>query len=358
MLRAGSAGAPGGSLIRNVLRVAKRFSAIINTPRMASQHNQLHMSVQAAPTPSVGIRGESTAAPALSTASPASSNFSTESSTRRENGKEKVVILGSGWAGYEVAMHLDPKLFDVTLVSPANHKVFTPMLPSSATGYMDFQSISNPVRTLKGVRYQQAKARNIDFDARVVTCSDVFKNHEFAVHYDRLVVAVGCKTNTFNTPGVAEREGDYVFFLKHLRHAAMIKNRIIECFERADIPGVSDAEKQRLLSFVVVGGGPTSCEFAADLHDFVQNDISKVYSDLMPHFSLSVVRLFSPIAHEYFIFQRPHPKVALFTRSQLFQVEASDHILGSFDIALQSYALDLLTKRKINLRLKNAVTEV
>lgn len=283
MLHTGSVVTPSGSLIRNAFRVVQRCPAIANTRRRGNLHNQLTVPVWSR---NAGIGRMSTVSSA--------SNFSTESSTRRESGKEKVVILGSGWAGYEVAMRLDPKLFDVTLVSPANHKVFTPMLPSSATGYMDFQSISNPVRTLKGVQYQQAKARSIDFDARVVTCSDVFKNHEFAVHYDRLVVAVGCKTNTFNTPGVAEREGDYVFFLKHLRHAAMIKNRIIECFERADIPGVSDAEKQRLLSFVVVGGGPTSCEFAADLHDFVRNDISKVYSDLMPHFSLNVVRTSSP----------------------------------------------------------------
>ena len=204
--------------------------------------------------------------------------------------KEHVIVLGSGWAGYEAASKLDKSLFDVTLVSPANHKVFTPMLASSATGYMDFQSISNPIRTLDGVHYRQAKARNIDFNGKEVICSDVFKKHEFTLPFDKIVIAVGCKTHTYNTPGVAENEGRFVFFLKHLRHAAQIKNRIIECFERADIPGVSVSEQKRLLSFVVVGGGPTSCEFAADLHDFVRKDISKVYADLMPHFSLHLVR--------------------------------------------------------------------
>ena len=101
-------------------------------------------------------------------------------------------------------------------------QVFTPMLASSATGYMDFQSISNPIRNLPGVHYQQAKARDVDFEQRVVTCSDVFKNFSFEVPYDRLVIAVGCKTHTYDTPGVAENEGRFVFFLKHLHHAAQV----------------------------------------------------------------------------------------------------------------------------------------
>lgn len=50
---------------------------------------------------------------------------------------------------------------------------------------------------------------------------------------------------------------------------------MLECFERADVPGVSVAERNRLLSFVVVGGGPTSCEFTAELHDFIVEDVAR-----------------------------------------------------------------------------------
>jgi NADH dehydrogenase FAD-containing subunit len=57
------------------------------------------------------------------------------------------------------------------------------------------------------------------------------------VPYDKLLIAAGCKTATFGTPGVAEREGREVFFLKHLFHARAIRNRILECYERAEIPG-------------------------------------------------------------------------------------------------------------------------
>eukprot|EP00962_Isochrysis_galbana_P020930 scaffold6144_cov94-Isochrysis_galbana.AAC.1 len=81
---------------------------------------------------------------------------------------------------------------------------------------------------------------------------------------------MGCKTNTFGTPGVSEREGKEVFFLKNLSHARQIRQRTLGCFERASMPGISNAEREALLSFVVVGGGPTSCEFVSELHDFLR----------------------------------------------------------------------------------------
>jgi NADH dehydrogenase FAD-containing subunit len=66
-----------------------------------------------------------------------------------------------------------------------------------------------------------------------------------------------------------------VFFLKHLYHARGIRSRVLECFERADMPGISQDERDRLLSFIVVGGGPTSCEFTAELHDFIVEDVAR-----------------------------------------------------------------------------------
>ena len=62
----------------------------------------------------------------------------------------------------------------------------------------------------------------------------------------------------FNTPGVADREGQDVFFLKHLFHARQIRNRILECFERASNPTITQEERNRLLSFIVVGGDLTT----------------------------------------------------------------------------------------------------
>jgi len=68
------------------------------------------------------------------------------------NGMSKrVVIVGSGWAGNTIARKLDKIKFDVRLVSPSNHFLFTPLLPSSAVGTLEFRSIQEPVRTIQGL---------------------------------------------------------------------------------------------------------------------------------------------------------------------------------------------------------------
>jgi len=171
--------------------------------------------------------------------------------------KPRVVILGSGWGGNCLARSLDKSMFDVRLISPANHFLFTPLLPSTSVGTLEFRAVQEPVRTIEGLsEYYQAKARELDVEKKTIHCQDVFKGSKFDVSYDYLVIAVGNKTNTFNTPGVAEREGQGVYFLKHLHHARQIRNRILECFERAGNPTLTNMERDRLLSFVVVGGKP------------------------------------------------------------------------------------------------------
>ncbi len=76
--------------------------------------------------------------------------------------------------------------------------------------------------------------------------------------------------------------------MKHLYHARNIRNNIIDSFEKAAIPGTSIEERERLLSFVVVGGGPTSCEFVAELYDFVTSDVKKLYPDMVKHVKVSL----------------------------------------------------------------------
>ena len=193
--------------------------------------------------------------------------------------RPRVLILGTGWGGNTLARALDKSKFDVRVVSPSNHFLFTPFLPATAVGTLEFRSIQECIRSTPGLEeYYQAKARRIDFAARKVQCEDVFHTHaRFHVGYDFLCIAAGCKTNTFNTPGVAEREGREVFFLKHLFHARAIRNRALECFERAANPTLSRDERNRLLSFVIVGGGPTSCEFATELTDFLREDVARAY---------------------------------------------------------------------------------
>eukprot|EP00592_Proboscia_alata_P016593 CAMPEP_0194396744 /NCGR_PEP_ID=MMETSP0174-20130528/125159_1 /TAXON_ID=216777 /ORGANISM="Proboscia alata, Strain PI-D3" /LENGTH=480 /DNA_ID=CAMNT_0039192845 /DNA_START=1993 /DNA_END=3435 /DNA_ORIENTATION=- len=242
--------------------------------------------------------------------------------------KPRVVILGSGWAGNTLARRLRKDLFDVRLISPANHFLFTPLLPSTAVGTLEFRAIEEPVRTIPGLgEYYQAKARTLDSEQKFVRCQDVFKGNFFDVKYDYLCIAAGSKTNTFNTPGVAEKEGKEVFFLKHLHHARQIRNRVLECFERATNPNISDFERRRLLSFVVVGGGPTSCEFTAELHDFLKKDVRKWYPDIIDLVKITLV-------------------------------EAGPGILGSFDMVLAEYYLESLREKEIDVRINTAVVGI
>ena len=101
----------------------------------------------------------------------------------------------------------------------------------------------------------------------------------YQIDYDVLIIAVGATTNTFNTPGVEEN----CFFLKQIEDAQNIRNVIIDLVETASIPGQPDEEIERLLHIVVVGGGPTGVEFAAEVKDFVREDVAKIYPRIKNH---------------------------------------------------------------------------
>eukprot|EP00090_Calanus_glacialis_P022967 TRINITY_DN35350_c0_g1_i1.p1 TRINITY_DN35350_c0_g1~~TRINITY_DN35350_c0_g1_i1.p1 ORF type:complete len:463 (+),score=155.26 TRINITY_DN35350_c0_g1_i1:160-1389(+) len=244
-------------------------------------------------------------------------------------------------------MDVDKTKYDVTVVSPRNHFLFTPLLPSTTVGTLEFRCVQEPVRTIKGVKYVQASARDIDFNSKEVLCVDLYEHmengvkqprKEFKIEYDKLVLGMGTKSNTFGVPGIASTEEDLdrshtgtnrhnVFFLKQLEHARAIRNRIIECFERASSSFVSEEEKKRLLTFVVVGGGPTSIEFTSELYDFLEADVSRWYPDLAG-------------------------------RYEVVLVEAGKHLLASFDEKLSNYVEKLFKKRNISLLTGESVKEV
>jgi len=133
--------------------------------------------------------------------------------------------------------------------------------------------------------------------------------------------------NNNNNKSIQRLEGVVVFFLKHLYHARQIRNRILECFERASNPTIPKVQRDRLLSFIVVGGGPTSCEFMSELHEFINQDVASWYPDLIGHIKLTLV-------------------------------EAGPGILGSFDQALSEYYLKELEKKNIDVRLNTAVAGI
>lgn len=136
---------------------------------------------------------------------------------------------------------------------------------------------------------------SIDPKTQMITCESTLceddKNKEcllpdeFSVPYDRLVVTVGAMTNTFGIPGVEE----HCEFIKEASDASRIRTKLVNCFERAKVPGISDEEKRKRLSFVIIGAGPAGLEFAAELRDFVEQDGPKYYCDLIPFVSIKLI---------------------------------------------------------------------
>lgn len=209
--------------------------------------------------------------------------------------RKKVVLLGSGWGAMSVLNHLQPDQFDITIVSPRNYFLFTPILPSVTVGTVESRSIVEPVRKLMlkyhscdQVQYYEAECIDVDHKGKRIHCRDVSGIQgtvsEFDLDYDILVVSVGADNNTFNVPGVNEN----CYFLKEMNDARTIRNAVVDLVESASFPGQPEEEMKRLLRFVVVGGGPTGVEFASELRDFLREDIPKIYSNIKDHFEVLV----------------------------------------------------------------------
>ena len=110
-------------------------------------------------------------------------------------GSDRVVVLGGGWAGFQIALNANKDL-PLTVISPNNHFVFTPLLASTAVGTLEFRCIQEPIRTVLGPKGQfiQAKARSLDLENKKILCESVH-NDKFELEYDKLVIAVGVRTN-------------------------------------------------------------------------------------------------------------------------------------------------------------------
>ena len=144
------------------------------------------------------------------------------------------------------------------------------------------------------------------------------KRWEFS--YDKLLVAVGCYSQTFGTPDIKEN----AFFMKNVGDARRIRKRILECFEIANLPTTGEQLRKHFLTFAVTGGGPTSMEFAAELSDLVHEDLTKLYPDLVPKVSI-VVRDVAP--HVLSMLDKKPSKYAIETfRRQGVEVKTSNHV--------------------------------
>lgn len=237
--------------------------------------------------------------------------------------KKKLVVLGTGFGAFSCLKEIDYNLFDVIIISPRNHFLFTCLLPSTTVGTIEFRSIIEPIRNIREAEFIQAYCTKIDEHANKIYCEDSDTKKQFELVYDILVISVGEVTNTYNIPGVNE----YAYFLREVAEARKIRNKVIDCFENASLPGISDEERKKFLRFVVCGGGPTGVEFAAELHDFIEEDVSKKYPGLDKDI-------------------------------EVILIEAGDKLLNSFDEELSHYTMKIFKRQKINVMIKSYITKV
>ena len=115
--------------------------------------------------------------------------------------------------------------------------------------------------------YLEAIATSIDPKTKTVSCQSVMCEGnscdiaDFEVTYDKLVVTVGAQTSTFGIPGVRE----YCCFLKQVEDARRIRAAIVNCFERANIPSLTDEERRGILTFAVIGAGASTCRSSSEI---------------------------------------------------------------------------------------------
>jgi hypothetical protein len=139
------------------------------------------------------------------------SSSSSVATTNTKKEKESIIVLGTGWGAASFLKNINTNKYDVTVISPRNYFVFTPMLAGASVGTVDYKSITQPIREINNhVRYIEAEATNINTNNRSIDCTSIVcegnscTTNEFTIPYTKLLFAVGARTTTFGTPGVEE----------------------------------------------------------------------------------------------------------------------------------------------------------
>lgn len=229
---------------------------------------------------------------------------------RELKGKERLVIVGGGWAAVSLLSKLEPGKYNVTLVAPNNFYLFTPLLPSATVGTVEPRSLIEPLRKVLSPHrghYIQGRAVDVELGAsengqrlleiELVSGEDKsqaagkdhpeasgnsassrgeIKDRRVYLPYDKLVVAVGSVTSTHGVPGL-----ENAFHLKDIEDARSIRGRILDNLEIASLPTTTPEERERLLSFVISGGGPTGVETASEIYDMLNEDVLDYYPKLL-----------------------------------------------------------------------------
>jgi NADH:ubiquinone reductase (H+-translocating) len=240
--------------------------------------------------------------------------------------KPRVVIIGAGFGGLAAARTLKKAEVQITLIDRNNYHTFTPLLYQVATCALDPSAIAYPVRTVfrhqANLRFLMGEAEAIDTQTQTVTVATQSGVHDEG--YDYLIIAAGTTTNYFGNASI-EAHG---FSLKTLADAVTLRNHILRLFEKA-VWSEDPATRESLLTFVVVGGGPTGLETAGALYELYNHVITQEYGQQQPAMSAKVILL-----------------------------EARENLLDPYPPRLQRRAVSQLESLGVEVMLKAVVAEV
>ncbi len=194
---------------------------------------------------------------------------------------KRIIIAGGGFAAIAAAQRLERKLrsdeAEIVLISRENFSVFTPMLPEVSSGALEARHVATPIRAqLHRTRFILADVETVDLQAHAVTYRHILTGVSEQLSYAQLILAIGSATSTFGLPGVAE----HVFALKTLEDAGILRNRFMWLLELADSVQ-SHAERKRLLTLVVVGGGFTGVEATGEMVELFK-DVARFFPHIVP----------------------------------------------------------------------------
>ena len=232
-----------------------------------------------------------------------------------------VVVIGAGFGGLAAVQALSEADVRVTVIDRFGHHTFQPLLYQVATGGLHESDIARPTREIlegqTNARTALATVLDISPSDRVVTTD------RGEVGYDYLVVAAGATSSFFGHDEWAEN----TVGLKTVDDALEIRRRILTAFERAET-ATSDADRDRHMTFVVVGAGPTGVELAGAIRDIAVHSFGSAYARIDTR------------------------------ESRVLLVEGADRVLGTFTPKLSASALDSLERLGVDVRLGTQVTDI